>query len=196
MYPSEILIFCISRSGISAASDMAAAAMQLRDDINKCRETLSVSATSGPNGVQLAGESNLFSFQSEFIKFAIDNRVLQFGSFKLKSGRLSPYFFNAGLFFSGLSMRDLSRFYAKAIKQAGFDFDVIFGPAYKGIPLATAVGIAWADLYGESKDVTYNRKEAKDHGEGGNLVGANMAGRRVLIGQFSIRAISTTLDLH
>ena len=85
---------------------------------------------------------------------------------RVSLGRTSPYFFNAGLFCSGQAMRALGRYYAKALKEANVEFDVIFGPAYKGIPLATAIGIAWFDLYGEDKDVTFNRKEDKDHGEG------------------------------
>eukprot|EP01035_Chromulina_nebulosa_P020523 gene20523-26619_t len=95
--------------------------------------------------------------------------------------RISPYFFNAGLFDCGLSMSLLGRYYAEAIRQSGIEFDVIFGPAYKGIPLATAVSIAWYHLYDENKDVAYNRKEVKDHGEGGSLVGASINNRRVLI---------------
>jgi orotate phosphoribosyltransferase len=159
--------------GISAAADIPAAAAALRDEINALRHTSSSKMTENPGA--------LLDFQRDFIAFASTNNVLQFGSFKLKSGRTSPYFFNAGLFCSGIAMRSLGRFYAKALKEAALDFDVIFGPAYKGIPLATAIGIAWYDLFGENKDVTFNRKEAKDHGEGGNLVGAVVRDRRVVI---------------
>jgi hypothetical protein len=154
------LLVSVSR-GISASSDMATAARQLRDGINASREQ----ATDSQAKKKLRTGGALLDYQSEFISFALANRVLQFGSFKLKSGRISPYFFNAGLFCTGQSLNALSRFYAKAIRQSGLEFDVIFGPAYKGIPLATAISIAWLQLYGESKDVSYNRKEVKDHGE-------------------------------
>ena len=169
------LLVSVSR-GISKAANMSKAAEELRDDINKCRtsyiEKIKLSQTQ---------QLDLEEYQKSFIQFALSRNVLQFGSFKLKSGRMSPYFFNAGLFCDGQSMRELSRSYAMAIKRTGIQFDVIFGPAYKGIPLATAVAVAWFDLYAENKDVSYNRKEAKDHGEGGVLVGATIEGKRVLI---------------
>lgn len=168
------LLVSVSR-GISKAADMAKASIEVRDEINTIR-----TAFMAQNAAN-AGEGELLPFQREFIEFAVSKNVLQFGTFKLKSGRLSPYFFNAGLFCCGQSMMALSRFYAMSIRQSGVEFDVIFGPAYKGIPLATAVGMAWFQLYGESKDICYNRKEAKDHGEGGQLVGASMGGRRVLV---------------
>jgi orotate phosphoribosyltransferase len=166
--------------GISKATDMAAAAIEVRDEINACRAQF-LAARAGSSASAAATESELLAYQKEFIEFAVGANVLQFGSFKLKSGRISPYFFNAGLFCSGQSLLSLGRFYAMAIKQSGIEFDVIFGPAYKGIPLATAVALSWCQLYGESKDICYNRKEVKDHGEGGQLVGASMKGRRVLV---------------
>ena len=170
------LLVSVSR-GISKAPDMAKASLELRDEINAIRESYLLSVTSATNDKA----EELLPYQKEFIEFAVGKNVLQFGTFKLKSGRMSPYFFNAGLFCCGQSMMSLSRFYAMAIRQSGVQFDVIFGPAYKGIPLATSVAMAWYQLYGESKDITYNRKEAKDHGEGGQLVGASMSGRRVLV---------------
>ena len=173
------LLVSVSR-GISKAKDMAKAAAELRDDINKCR-SLFLEQTASSSSSSSSTTVDLEEYQKSFIQFALSRNVLQFGSFKLKSGRISPYFFNAGLFCDGHSMRELSRSYAMAIRRTGLDFDVIFGPAYKGIPLATAVAVAWFDLYGENKDVSYNRKEAKDHGEGGVLVGAAINGKRVLI---------------
>jgi orotate phosphoribosyltransferase len=107
----------------------------------------------------------LLPYQIEFIELAIANRVLQFGSYQLKSGRISPYFFNAGFFCGGQSQALLCRSYAQAIKASGLEFDVIFGPAYKGIPLAAGVATAWYELYREDKVFAYNRKEKKDHGE-------------------------------
>ncbi|MBY0268182.1 MAG: orotate phosphoribosyltransferase [Burkholderiales bacterium] len=120
------------------------------------------------------------SFRHEFIRFAIDTRVLLFGEFKTKAGRLSPYFFNAGLFCDGRSLRELSRFYAKAIAAADLQFDLLFGPAYKGIPLVAAVAVALAEN-GVNLPFSYNRKEAKDHGEGGSIVGAPLAGRTLIV---------------
>jgi orotate phosphoribosyltransferase len=116
----------------------------------------------------------------EFIAFACELGVLRFGEFKTKAGRLSPYFFNAGLFNDGASLARLSGFYAKRIAAAGVDFDVLFGPAYKGIPLAAGAAMALAGL-GRNLPYAYNRKEAKDHGEGGSLVGAPLKGRVLII---------------
>jgi orotate phosphoribosyltransferase len=121
------------------------------------------------------------SYQHEFIDFAIRAGVLRFGAFTLKSGRSSPYFFNAGLFNTGEHLARLGRFYAEAISASGIRFDVLFGPAYKGIPLAAAASIALADHHGSSVPWCFNRKEAKAHGEGGNLVGAGLAGRVLVI---------------
>ncbi len=116
----------------------------------------------------------------EFIAFACELGVLRFGEFKTKAGRLSPYFFNAGLFNDGASLSRLAGFYARRILAAGLQFDVLFGPAYKGIPLAAGASIALAGL-GRNTPYAYNRKEAKDHGEGGTLVGAPLTGRVLII---------------
>lgn len=120
-------------------------------------------------------------YQHEFIDFAITAGVLRFGDFTLKSGRTSPYFFNAGLFNTGEQLARLGRFYAQAITDSGSGFDVLFGPAYKGIPLAAATSIALADHHQLNVPWCFNRKEAKDHGEGGNLVGAALNGRVLII---------------
>ena len=120
-------------------------------------------------------------YQHDFIDFAIRAGVLRFGDFTLKSGRTSPYFFNAGLFNTGEQLARLGRCYAQAITDCGLDFDVLFGPAYKGIPLATATSIALADHHQRNVPWCFNRKESKDHGEGGNLVGAGLQGRILII---------------
>ena len=120
-------------------------------------------------------------YQHEFIDFAISAGVLRFGEFTLKSARTSPYFFNAGLFNTGEHLARLGRFYAQAITESGIGFDVLFGPAYKGIPLAAAASIALADHHDHNVPWCFNRKEAKDHGEGGNLVGAGLDGRILVI---------------
>ncbi|HAF91049.1 orotate phosphoribosyltransferase [Stutzerimonas balearica] len=121
------------------------------------------------------------AYQREFISFAIERGVLRFGQFTLKSGRTSPYFFNAGLFNSGKALAQLGKFYAAAVADSGIDFDVIFGPAYKGIPLAAATAIALAEHHQLDLPWCFNRKEAKDHGEGGTLVGAPLNGRVLII---------------
>ena len=121
------------------------------------------------------------TYQHEFIDFAIGAGVLRFGEFPLKSGRTSPYFFNAGLFNTGEHLARLGRFYASAIADSGIAFDVLFGPAYKGIPLAAAASIALADHHDRNIPWCFNRKEAKDHGEGGNLVGAGLEGNILVI---------------
>ena len=113
--------------------------------------------------------------------FAIERGVLRFGEFTLKSGRTSPYFFNAGLFDSGLALARLGRFYAEAVLDSGIDFDVLFGPAYKGIPLAATTAVALAEQHQRDLPWCFNRKEAKDHGEGGTLVGAPLSGRVLII---------------
>ena len=120
----------------------------------------------------------------DFVRFALNEGVLRFGSFKVKSGRISPYFFNAGLFNSGRSVGKLAQFYAQALLDSGVEFDMLFGPAYKGIPLSTATAVALAghpDMKGGDVPFAYNRKEAKDHGEGGTLVGAPLKGKVVII---------------
>lgn len=116
----------------------------------------------------------------EFVQFAVDSGVLRFGEFKTKAGRMSPYFFNAGLFDDGAKLSRLAQFYAKALLASGIEFDMIFGPAYKGIPLGAAVSVELARL-GKNVPFAYNRKEAKDHGEGGSLVGAPLKGRVLIV---------------
>lgn len=121
------------------------------------------------------------AYQREFIRFAIERGVLRFGEFTLKSGRTSPYFFNAGLFNSGLALAQLGRFYAEAVQASGLDFDVLFGPAYKGIPLVSATAVALAEQHGRDLPWCFNRKEAKEHGEGGTLVGAPLVGKALIV---------------
>lgn len=116
----------------------------------------------------------------DFIQFCIKNEVLKFGEFKTKAGRLSPYFFNAGLFNDGDSLLKLGEFYANSIEKSGVEFDMLFGPAYKGIPLTVSIAIAFAKR-GRNIPYAYNRKEVKDHGEGGNLVGAPLRGKVLII---------------
>ncbi|MCH9670165.1 MAG: orotate phosphoribosyltransferase [Gammaproteobacteria bacterium] len=120
-------------------------------------------------------------YQREFIEFAREHQVLRFGDFVLKSGRKSPYFFNSGLFNTGASLGKLGEYYARAIADSGLDFDVLYGPAYKGIPLAASIAIARSRHGGLETPYCFNRKEAKDHGEGGNLVGAELSGRVVIV---------------
>ena len=119
-------------------------------------------------------------FRQQFIRFTIEQNVLRFGEFKTKAGRLSPYFFNAGLFYDGAALKQLAQFYAKAILEAGVGFDMLFGPAYKGIPLVAAVSMALADA-GRNTRYSFNRKEAKDHGEGGSVIGAPLSGRVLIV---------------
>lgn len=121
------------------------------------------------------------AYQREFIEFALERQVLRFGEFTLKSGRTSPYFFNAGLFNRGSDLAKLGRFYAAALVDAGIDFDLLFGPAYKGIPIATTTAVALADQHDMDLPYSFNRKEKKDHGEGGNLVGAELTGKVMLV---------------
>lgn len=123
----------------------------------------------------------MHTYQQQFIELAIAREALCFGDFTLKSGRTSPYFFNAGRFCSGAALAQLGRCYAHAIVASGIEFDVLFGPAYKGIPLAAATAMALADSFGRDIPYVYNRKEAKDHGEGGRMVGAPLAGRVLII---------------
>lgn len=120
-------------------------------------------------------------YKHDFIEFALSRNVLKFGEFTLKSGRISPYFFNAGLFSSGRDLAKLGEYYAKAIQASGIEYDVLFGPAYKGIPIATTVVVALANLFDVDKPCCFNRKEAKDHGEGGNLIGSSLTGKILLV---------------
>ncbi|MEP0072344.1 MAG: orotate phosphoribosyltransferase [Marinomonas sp.] len=120
-------------------------------------------------------------YQRDFIEFAIEQNVLRFGEFTLKSGRVSPYFFNAGLFSSGQALAKLGRFYAASLMEANVPFDVLFGPAYKGIPLATTTAVALYDHHDVDTPYVFNRKEAKAHGEGGSLVGAPLEGNIMII---------------
>ena len=120
-------------------------------------------------------------YKKNFIELALKRNVLRFGSFTLKSGRISPYFFNAGLFCTGADLALLGEFYADALHDSGVDFDVLFGPAYTGIPIVAATSIAYSRKYGSEAPWVFNRKEAKDHGEGGNLVGSPLTGNIVLL---------------
>lgn len=120
-------------------------------------------------------------YQKEFIEFAIEKQVLKFGEFTLKSGRISPYFFNAGLFNTGRDLARLGRFYAAALQDAGITYDLLFGPAYKGIPIATTTAVALSNDYDVDVPYCFNRKEAKTHGEGGSLVGSELAGKIMLV---------------
>ncbi len=119
-------------------------------------------------------------FRQDFIHYTIEQEVMCFGEFKTKAGRMSPYFFNAGLFNNGASLKQLTQFYAKAILASNISFDMLFGPAYKGIPLAAGTAIALAEQ-GHNMPYSFNRKEAKDHGEGGSIVGARLEGRVLII---------------
>jgi len=120
-------------------------------------------------------------FRSKFLEYVIDNEILKFGQFTLKSGRISPYFFNTGLFNTGEKLSFLARCYAKAIASSGLTFEVLFGPAYKGIPLVSATAMALASEHEINKPYCFNRKEAKDHGEGGTVVGAKLSGNALII---------------
>ena len=121
------------------------------------------------------------TYQQEFLDFAIANEVLKFGEFTLKSGRLSPYFFNFGLFQTGSSLAKLGDYYAQAIVDSGIEFDMLFGPAYKGIPLVAVVSATLYEKHGIDLPYAYNRKEVKDHGEGGNIVGAPLTGKVLIV---------------
>lgn len=139
------------------------------------------------------------TYQQDFIELAISEGALRFGEFTLKSGRTSPYFFNAGLISSGSAMRRMGAAYAETLKRADVDFDVLLGPAYKGIPLATAMSMAYSERYGGDIPFAYNRKEAKSHGEGGTLVGAPLEGRVVIVDDVitagtAIRGVIEMLD--
>lgn len=140
-------------------------------------------------------------YQKEFLEFAIKQGVLKFGEFTLKSGRISPYFFNAGLFNTGRALAKLSHFYAAALQDSGVEFDIVFGPAYKGIPLAATLAVALNEQHGIDAPYVFNRKEAKAHGEGGTLVGAPLEGRVVIVDDVitagtAIREVMTTINAH
>jgi len=122
----------------------------------------------------------MHAYRQDFIRFAVEQKVLRFGEFQTKAGRLSPYFFNSGLFQDGAALRELGQFYAQAILASNIEFDMLFGPAYKGIPLVAATSIALAEQ-GRNVPYCFNRKEAKDHGEGGTTVGAALHGRVLII---------------
>jgi orotate phosphoribosyltransferase len=133
------------------------------------------------NGVSFtSGCFHMFAFRQDFIRFAIEQKVLHFGEFQTKAGRLSPYFFNSGLFQDGAALRELCQFYAQAILASKIEFDMLFGPAYKGIPLVAGTAIALVEQ-GRNVPYCFNRKEAKDHGEGGTTVGAALQGRVLII---------------
>ena len=121
------------------------------------------------------------AYKQAFIEFALARNVLRFGAFTLKSGRTSPYFFNAGLFNTGKDLALLGQFYAEALMASGIEYDVLFGPAYKGIPIATTTAVALADKHNVDKPYCFNRKEAKTHGEGGSLVGSELSGKIMLV---------------
>ena len=123
----------------------------------------------------------MHDYQAEFIALALERRALRFGDFTLKSGRSSPYFFNAGQFNDGAALARLGRCYAAALVASGLDFDMLFGPAYKGIPLVATTAVALAEHHGRNLPWAFNRKEAKDHGEAGQLVGSALAGRVVIV---------------
>ncbi|QHJ12403.1 Orotate phosphoribosyltransferase [Paraglaciecola mesophila] len=123
----------------------------------------------------------MLDYQKEFIEFALGRGVLKFGEFTLKSGRKSPYFFNAGLFNTGRDLAKLGQYYAQALQTSKIDYDLLFGPAYKGIPIATTTAVALADKHDVDKPYCFNRKEAKTHGEGGNLVGSALVGKVMLV---------------
>ena len=122
----------------------------------------------------------MHAYRQDFIRFAVEQNVLRFGEFQTKAGRLSPYFFNSGLFQDGASLRELGQFYAQAIVASNVEFDMVFGPAYKGIPLVAGTSIALSEM-GRNVPYCFNRKEAKDHGEGGSTVGAKLQGRVLII---------------
>ncbi|GAA6186085.1 MULTISPECIES: orotate phosphoribosyltransferase [Alteromonadaceae] len=140
-------------------------------------------------------------YQKAFIEFALARNVLKFGEFTLKSGRLSPYFFNAGLFNTGNDLAKLGQFYAQALIDSGIEFDVLFGPAYKGIPIATTTAVALADKHNIDTPYCFNRKEAKAHGEGGTLVGSPLNGKIMLVDDVitagtAIRESMQLIDAH
>lgn len=147
-------------------------------NINESTLTLALSLQGRRD--QLHIEDSMHAYRQDFIRFAVAQNVLRFGEFQTKAGRLSPYFFNSGLFQDGAALRELCQFYAQAILASNVEFDMLFGPAYKGIPLVAGTSIALAEQ-GRNLPYCFNRKEAKDHGEGGNTVGAKLQGRVLII---------------
>ncbi|MDE2197369.1 MAG: orotate phosphoribosyltransferase, partial [Gammaproteobacteria bacterium] len=135
-------------------------------------------------------------YRQQFLEFALRRGVLRFGEFTLKSGRKSPYFFDAGLFNSGAALATLGRCYAQAVVESGIGFDMLFGPAYKGIPLASVTAAALAEQHGRDLPYCFNRKEAKDHGEGGSLVGAPLKGRVLVIDDVITAGTAVREALH
>lgn len=142
-----------------------------------------ISKSSEPSHIYLFSQKKkkMKDYQREFIEFALANDVLKFGSFHLKSGRVSPYFFNAGLFNSGKTLGAIGKFYAAALQDVAFDYDVLFGPAYKGVPLVCATALSLANDHNIDAPYSFNRKEKKDHGEGGNIVGTPLKGKVVVV---------------
>ena len=141
----------------------------------------------------------MLEYQEQFIEFAIDQDVLRFGTFTLKSGRTSPYFFNSGLFNTGTALAGLGRYYAQAVINSGIDFDILFGPAYKGIPLVASTAVALSNHHSRDFPYVFNRKEAKDHGEKGKLIGAPLKGRVLIIDDVitagsAIREVMSIID--
>jgi orotate phosphoribosyltransferase len=141
------------------------------------------------------------AYQREFIEFAIEREVLRFGSFTLKSGRQSPYYFNFGLFNTGSALAKLGQYFAQALVDSGIECDVILGPAYKGIPLATTMAVALSEQHGIDMPYSFNRKEAKAHGEGGSIVGAELKGRVAIVDDVitagtAIREVMTLIKAH
>ncbi len=133
------------------------------------------------SGAKIGCRKTMQNYKNEFIEYAIQCKVLRFGEFRLKSGRLSPYFFNTGLFRTGVQLGRLGHFYAQAYRQCGIQADVLYGPAYKGIPLVCATTVTLADKFDMDIPFAFNRKETKDHGEGGNLVGAPLIGNILIL---------------
>lgn len=133
----------------------------------------------------------MLEYQNQFIKYAIECGVLKFGEFQLKSGRISPYFFNTGLFDTGAKLAKLGEFYAQALIQSEISTNILYGPAYKGIPLVSATAIAYFQITGKDMPFVFNRKEAKDHGEGGNLVGAHLQGNALILDDVITAGTST-----
>eukprot|EP00624_Nannochloropsis_granulata_P002164 evm.model.NODE_20871_length_13631_cov_22.293596.1 len=176
LIPAEVPVLLDAKRGdISTTADAYAMAClkgveAFRIAINAARKRpILAAATAAPVSSNSRRSSSLKPYQSEFIRFALEREVLLLGSFTLKSGRVSPYFFNAGKFTSGLALKRLSHFYAQSLLESKLEFDVLFGPAYKGITLASAVAVALAEITGRDVPFAYDRKEAKDHGEGGKL---------------------------